>query len=942
MKHVVLGVALLLSGIAIAGQPAFLDEFDEDTFDARWQWYVPSAGPTGTLTGSEFELYMPAGSYDAWVGVDRAPRLRTNEFETAEDFLIETRVTLVEPVSGFQAIHMGLIVEYQDLAGGPIDGWFYGFYTTTATPNLVFCERVGDRSPQSPANVYTASGAAEVFLKIERIKDDVTFFYREDVADAWAVLHKASCPGQIVNYVGMVGKSWGSSLPGRAVYDYFKLGDPESIAPELVDAAPATAIPDMPFCLQTVLLKGFPLPTWTISSSPAPANAPSVSATGLIEWLPAAADLGTTFTFTVTATNMVAPDSTTLQVTVLNEFSDDFDGPDLAAGLMLTTPNPGPTLNFTDGWAVLAHDGIGTDGVTNFDTWVGFDYMPRIEAHLPTCGDFFIETMLTAPATVPDPPTDFHVGIYVGFDDSGFDGFFFGPYRNFGDLKLERAGLGYHVVALGAPSELSLRLERRGDTYLFLYKTDFGDAWLEYTQLTFPGELVRHIGLCSKNWGASPAVSASFDYLQAGVPRVEPPVLEDLCPDAVNRATVGDLFAKRLRYMAGTPKATIVTVAPIGAFDTATGIYSVTPAAAGTQTVTVTAEMEGAAPVAVTFDLDVIERGAMFESFEVDTIDDLPLKTPPRELFNPLATDPPPFGIVGDAGAKNLELAVKSTTDGGVVYDSWAGFDNAPQMRVQAAELPDDLGGDFTIETKLTLTEYNTLGLGNEPFQYGLAVGFGISELIFWGPYMSTNVLLEYSGLNAIHDAVSAAETVTLRIRRECDLYYFFLKPEGGDWQFATTLASPFLSPPSFAGLFVKTWGAAGATARAEFEYFDIIREGGVEPDLISVRIGDTNNDAKIDIADAISLLGYLFGGGTKPPPGCAKAADANDDDKLDIADAIKILGYLFASGAMNAPDGSIVSSREGTPAACTPYAAGAPNFPDTVNTLPACEMQCQ
>ncbi|HAK96873.1 MAG TPA: hypothetical protein DCM87_18250, partial [Planctomycetes bacterium] len=700
MKHIVLGVALVLSGIAIAGQPAFVDEFDEDTLDARWEWFVPSAGPTYELTGSEFELYMPAGSFDAWVGFDRAPRLRTNEFETAEDFLIETRVTLVEPTTGAQNIHMGLIVEYKDLAGGPIDGWFYGFYTPYATPNLVFCERVGDRSPQSALNVFTTSGVAEAYLKIERIKDDVSFFYKEDAADPWIFLHKASCPGQIVTYVGMVGKCWGSSLPGRAVYDYFKLGDPESIAPELVDAAPATAIPDMPFCLQTVLLKGFPLPTWSISASPAPANAPTVSATGFIEWLPAAADLGKTFTFTVTATNMVAADSTVLEVTVLNEFSDDFDGPALAAGLMLTTPNPGPTLTFTDGWAVLAHNGYGTDGVTNFDTWVGFDRMPRIEAHLPTCGDFFIETMMTAPVTVPGAPTDFHVGIYVGFDDAGFDGFFFGPYRNFSDLKLERAGVGYQVVLLGAPNELSLRLERRGDTYLFLYKTDFGDAWLEYARLTFPGELVRHVGLCSKNWGAtSPAVSASFDYLQAGVPRAEPPVLEELCPDAVNRATVGDLFAKRLYYVAGTPKPTVITVAPIGAFDTAAGVYSVTPAAAGTETVTITAEMEGAAPVAITFELEVIERGAMFEDFEVGAAEDLPLKTPPRELYDPIAIAPSPFTIVGDAGAKNLELAVRSTADGGVVYDSWAGFDNAPQLRIQAAELPDELEGDFTIET---------------------------------------------------------------------------------------------------------------------------------------------------------------------------------------------------------------------------------------------------
>ncbi|HAK95750.1 MAG TPA: hypothetical protein DCM87_12330 [Planctomycetes bacterium] len=57
-------------------------------------------------------------------------------------------------------------------------------------------------------------------------------------------------------------------------------------------------------------------------------------------------------------------------------------------------------------------------------------------------------------------------------------------------------------------------------------------------------------------------------------------------------------------------------------------------------------------------------------------------------------------------------------------------------------------------------------------------------------------------------------------------------------------------------------------------------------------RRGDTNADAKLDIADAISLLGYLFSQKQAPP--CMDAADANDDGKLDISDAIKTLGHLF------------------------------------------------
>ncbi len=55
---------------------------------------------------------------------------------------------------------------------------------------------------------------------------------------------------------------------------------------------------------------------------------------------------------------------------------------------------------------------------------------------------------------------------------------------------------------------------------------------------------------------------------------------------------------------------------------------------------------------------------------------------------------------------------------------------------------------------------------------------------------------------------------------------------------------------------------------------------------------GDTNNDGALDIADAITLLTYLFSTGKIT---CEDAADVNDDGMIDIADPIKMLAYLFA-----------------------------------------------
>ncbi len=154
--------------------------------------------------------------------------------------------------------------------------------------------------------------------------------------------------------------------------------------------------------------------------------------------------------------------------------------------------------------------------------------------------------------------------------------------------------------------------------------------------------------------------------------------------------------------------------------------------------------------------------------------------------------------------------------------------------------------------------------------------------------------------------------------------------------------------PPGTAGRFVRIEilgpGTSGETILnlAEVQAF----RGGEAPAEIFVLMGNVNTDSKVDIADAIALLGYLFGGGAKPPPVCAKAADANDDNKLDIADAIKILGYLFSQQAMLAPDHGTITAATNV---CTGYAAGGvddfdakPYFPAQVSGLPPCAAPCR
>ena len=68
-----------------------------------------------------------------------------------------------------------------------------------------------------------------------------------------------------------------------------------------------------------------------------------------------------------------------------------------------------------------------------------------------------------------------------------------------------------------------------------------------------------------------------------------------------------------------------------------------------------------------------------------------------------------------------------------------------------------------------------------------------------------------------------------------------------------------------------------------------------VYQDYIPFIRGDANADGRVDIADAIFILSYLFGNGRVPD--CMDAADSNDDGSVDIADAIFILKVLFVTG---------------------------------------------
>ena len=63
---------------------------------------------------------------------------------------------------------------------------------------------------------------------------------------------------------------------------------------------------------------------------------------------------------------------------------------------------------------------------------------------------------------------------------------------------------------------------------------------------------------------------------------------------------------------------------------------------------------------------------------------------------------------------------------------------------------------------------------------------------------------------------------------------------------------------------------------------------------------GRINGDGKLDLADGIFLLSYLFRDG--PAPACLAAADINGDALVDVSDAVNLIYWYFEWQSAPAP----------------------------------------
>ncbi|MEE2857815.1 MAG: FG-GAP-like repeat-containing protein [Planctomycetota bacterium] len=114
-------------------------------------------------------------------------------------------------------------------------------------------------------------------------------------------------------------------------------------------------------------------------------------------------------------------------------------------------------------------------------------------------------------------------------------------------------------------------------------------------------------------------------------------------------------------------------------------------------------------------------------------------------------------------------------------------------------------------------------------------------------------------------------------------------------WQFGDAQESPSTSPQhvySEAGSYTVTLTVTGPGGVDSMTVVDAIVVGEALPGFIRA---DANQDQALDIADAVFILTYLFGGGSDG--GCQSAIDANDDGANNVADAVTVLDHLFSAG---------------------------------------------
>lgn len=186
------------------------DEFNGPNLAEGWQWYVPNASPTYSLSAvpGALRMSLPVGGYfEHWGTDDYAPQLRHIGLDHA-DWAIETRLENINASidAGYWAALTIGFDQYDQIWFGISDG---NYLQETRTTDCCSTSLPDQDLP--------------IMLRVEKLGENYTFLYKHDTDIDW-IEHTTKTYVGTPAYVGLIGRSWNTGSTGLEFdWSYFHI-----------------------------------------------------------------------------------------------------------------------------------------------------------------------------------------------------------------------------------------------------------------------------------------------------------------------------------------------------------------------------------------------------------------------------------------------------------------------------------------------------------------------------------------------------------------------------------------------------------------------------------------------------------------------------------------------------------------------------------------------
>ena len=241
-----------------------VDDFDTASLADYWEWYVPKAGPTYSLTAvpGSLRMSLPAGNtFEHWGETDEAPQLRLKNFGAGGDWAIETRLANVDAAANagyWAALEVGFAGNDQIWFGMVDDGYLK---IVRISEEVVW---------------FAVDESLPITLRLEKTGQEYTFKYKYDADVSWTVMTVQTYPGT-PTYLGLIGRGFNTgSTEMHMDWSYFRVENWSAATP-----TPTSTNTSTPTATATNTFT--PTATGTATSTPTvtltPSNTPTPSLT---------------------------------------------------------------------------------------------------------------------------------------------------------------------------------------------------------------------------------------------------------------------------------------------------------------------------------------------------------------------------------------------------------------------------------------------------------------------------------------------------------------------------------------------------------------------------------------------------------------------------------------------------------------------------------------